>query len=106
MNITTGIRERVRRWMPLEDLLPDTLPAFVRSPAYLFGVIALSSLALVIVTGIVLAAFGPQWYHGDAVGHFTNSLHFWGVQAFFFAVTLQLWSEFFKGSWRHGRRLT
>ena len=34
MNLTTGIRERVRNWMPLEDLLPDHLPAFVRSPAY------------------------------------------------------------------------
>ncbi len=48
MNITTGIRERVRRWMPLEDLLPDKLPAFVRSPAYFFGVISLSSLVLLI----------------------------------------------------------
>ncbi|HLZ24229.1 MAG TPA: cytochrome b N-terminal domain-containing protein [Ktedonobacterales bacterium] len=106
MNLTTAIREQVRRWVPLEDLLPDTLPAFVRSPAYFFGVIALSSLALLIVTGIVLAAFGPQWYHGDAVGRFTNSLHFWGAQAFFFTLTLHLWTEFFKGSWRHGRRLT
>jgi hypothetical protein len=106
MNLTAAIRERVRTWIPLEDLLPDTLPAFVRSPAYFFGVITLSSLALVIATGIVLAAFGPQWYHSDAVGHFTNSLHFWGVQVFFFTLTLHLWSEFFKGAWRHGRRLT
>jgi quinol-cytochrome oxidoreductase complex cytochrome b subunit len=106
MNLTTTIRERVRKWMPLEDLLPDRMPAFVRSPAYLFGVIALSSLVLLVITGIVLSAFGPQWWHDSDVGHFVNSVHFWCAQAFFFSLTLHLWIEFFKGAWRHGRRWT
>ncbi|HVB21350.1 MAG TPA: cytochrome b N-terminal domain-containing protein [Ktedonobacteraceae bacterium] len=106
MNITTGIRERVRNWMPLEDLLPDRLPAFVRSPAYFFGVISLSSLVLLILSGIILAAFGPQWWHDDAVGHFMNSLHFWCAELFFFSMTLHLWVAFCKGAWRHGRGLT
>src|SRR5581483_9559100 len=106
MNITIGIRERVRRWMPLEDLLPDKLPAFVRSPAYFFGVISLSSLVLLILTGMLLAAFGPQWWHDNAAGHFVNSLHFWCAEAFFFSMTLHLWVSFFKGAWRHGRGLT
>jgi quinol-cytochrome oxidoreductase complex cytochrome b subunit len=106
MNMTTAIRERVRRWMPLEDLLPDHLPAFVRSPAYFFGVITLSSFVILILSGIILAAFGPQWWHINAVGHFVNSLHFWCAEAFFFAMTLHLWVSFFKGAWRHGRGLT
>ena len=106
MNITTEIRKQVRRWMPLEDLLPDHLPAFVRSPAYFFGVISLSSLVILILTGILLAAFGPQWWHNNAVGHFVNSLHFWCAEAFFFSMTLHLWVAFFKGAWRHGRRWT
>jgi hypothetical protein len=78
----------------------------VRSPAYFFGVIALSSLVLLIASGVLLAAFGPQWWHGNVVGRFVNSIHFWCAQTFFFAVTVHLWTEFFKGSWRHGRRLT
>lgn len=106
MNLTTTIRERVRNWVPLEDLLPDHLPAFVRSPAYFFGVISLSSLVILILSGIVLAAFGPQWWHDNPVGHFVNSLHFWCSELFFFSMTLHLWTEFFKGAWRHGRRLT
>jgi len=106
MNLTTGIRERVRTWVPLEDLLPDHLPAFVRSPAYFFGVISLSSLVLLILTGILLAAFGPQWWHDNAVGHVVNSLHFWCAELFFFSMTLHLWVAFFKGAWRHGRGLT
>jgi quinol-cytochrome oxidoreductase complex cytochrome b subunit len=106
MNITTGIRERVRRWMPLEDLLPDKLPAFVRSPAYFFGVISLSSLVLLILSGMLLAAYGPQWWHDNGFGHFVNSLHFWSAELFFFSMTLHLWVAFFKGAWRHGRGLT
>lgn len=106
MNLTTGIRERVRRWLPLEDLLPDHLPAFVRSPAYFFGVISLSSLVFLILSGIILAAFGPQWWHDNAVGHFVNSLHFWCAELFFFSMTLHLWVAFYKGAWRHGRGLT
>jgi quinol-cytochrome oxidoreductase complex cytochrome b subunit len=106
MNLTTGIRERVRNWMPLEDLLPDHLPAFVRSPAYFFGVISLSSLVLLILSGIILAAFGPQWWHDNAVGHFMNSLHFWSAELFFFSMTLHLWVAFYKAAWRHGRGLT
>ena len=78
----------------------------MRSPAYFFGMISLSSLVFLILSGIILAAFGPQWWHNNAVGHFVNSLHFWCSEAFFFSVTLHLWTEFFKGAWRHGRRLT
>ncbi|HMA33893.1 MAG TPA: cytochrome b N-terminal domain-containing protein [Chloroflexia bacterium] len=106
MNLTTAIRERVRRWMPLEDLLPDRLPAFVRSPAYFFGVLTLSSLVMLIITGLLLSAFGPQWWHDSGVGRFVNGIHFWCAQTFFFALTLHLWTEFFKGAWRHGRRWT
>jgi len=106
MNMTTWIRERARTWMPLEDLLPDHLPAFVRSPAYFFGVVSLSSLVLLILSGIILAAFGPQWWHDNAIGHFVNSLHFWCAELFFFSMTLHLWVAFFKGAWRHGRGLT
>ncbi len=106
MNLTTAIRERVRTWVPLEDLLPDHLPAFVRSPAYFFGIVTLSSLVFLILSGILLAAFGPQWWHINAVGHFVNSLHYWSAEAFFFSMVLHLWTEFFKGAWRHGRRLT
>jgi quinol-cytochrome oxidoreductase complex cytochrome b subunit len=106
MNLTTTIRERVRTWVPLEDLLPDHLPAFVRSPAYFFGIVTLSSLVFLILSGILLAAFGPQWWHINPVGHFVNSLHYWSAELFFFSMTLHLWTEFFKGAWRHGRRLT
>ncbi len=106
MNLTTSIRERVRSLVPLEDILPDRMPAFVRSPVYFFGVVCLSSLVILIVSGILLSAFGPQWWHDNAFGHFVNSLHFWCAEMFFFSMTLHLWASFFMGAWRHGRQLT
>ena len=106
MNMTTAIRERVRTWIPLEDVLPDHLPAFVRSPAYFFGVISLSSLVILISPASSWPPSGRSGGMHNAVGHFVNSLHFWCAELFFFSMTLHLWLAFFKGAWRHGRRLT
>jgi len=106
MNLTRLVRDWVRTWIPLPDLLPDKLPAYVRSPAYYFGILSVSSLVLLVLSGFTLAFFGPQWWHVNDVGHFVNSVHFWSTQAFFFGLAAHLWTEFCKGAWRHGRRLT
>jgi ubiquinol-cytochrome c reductase cytochrome b subunit len=72
----------------------------------LFGIVTLASFILLIGTGVVLAGFGPQWWHSSNVGHFFNSLHFWSAQAFFFFMVLHLWTAFFQGAWRDGRQVT
>jgi ubiquinol-cytochrome c reductase cytochrome b subunit len=104
--MTQSLQERLARDLPYEELLPYEQPAYVHSYVYLFGVATISSFVLLIATGIILAIFGPQWWHFSAVGHFFNSLHFWSVQAFFFFMVLHLWATFFQGAWRDGRGLT
>ena len=106
MSMTRQVQERLSDTLPYEELLPYEQPAYVHSYVYLFGVATIASFILLIVSGVVLAAFGPQWWHGSAVGHFFNSLHFWTVQAFFFFMVLHLWATFFQGAWRDGRGLT
>jgi len=106
MNLTGKVRERLIQALPPEQLLPDEQPAYVHSYVYLFGILTLASFAMLILSGIVLALFGPQWWHISAVGHFFNSIHFWSVQAFFFFMVLHLWAQFFMGAWRDGRGLT
>jgi hypothetical protein len=106
MNLTATVREKIRTWLPLEDLLPDHVPSFVRSPAYLFGMATLCALVSLTISGIFLSAFGPQWWHTSTIGHFVNSVHFWSAQLFFFSITLHLWTEFCKAAWRHGRQWT
>ncbi len=77
MNLTTSIREQVCKWGPLDDLLPDHLPAFIRSPAYFFSVITLGSLVLLILSGILLAAFGPQWVVMNETGNYPGAAWLW-----------------------------
>ena len=103
MNWTRLVRSWLERELPLEDLLPDQLPEYVRSYVYLFGVLTIASFLMLVVSGIVLVLFGPDWWHVSPVGHFVNSVHFWSVQAFFFFMVLHLWAQFFMMAWRGGR---
>ena len=100
----------MRDWMndniPMEHLLPDTLPTYVNSYVYMFGILTLGSFVWLIVTGTILAIFGPEWWHVSPIGHFFNSMHFWGVQAFFFFMVLHLWAQFMMAAWRGGRHWT
>ncbi len=105
-NWTRALRERTNTTLPMTHLLPDTQPSYVRSATYLFGSLAIGNFALVIVTGIILAIYGPHWWHVSTVGHFFNSLHFWSVQAFFFFMVIHLWGQFFMGAYRDGRGKT
>jgi ubiquinol-cytochrome c reductase cytochrome b subunit len=106
MSLTQSLQERMNASLPYEDLLAYEQPAYVHSYVYLFGIATIASFILLFATGIVLAAFGPQWWHFSNVGHFFNSLHFWSVQAFFFFMVVHLWATFFQGAWRDGRGLT
>jgi quinol-cytochrome oxidoreductase complex cytochrome b subunit len=106
MSLTRDLQQKLSETLPYEELLPAEQPAYVHSYVYLFGVATLASFLLLLASGIVLAAFGPQWWHFSGAGHFFNSLHFWAVQAFFFFMVLHLWTTFFQAAWRDGRGLT
>ena len=103
---TLAIRHFVERRLPLKHLLPDRQPVFVGSWVYIFGAVAIAALVWVIGSGVVLAFFGPQWWHLSGVGRFVNSLHLWSVQIFFIFMVLHLWGQYFMAGWRDGRAST
>lgn len=105
-NLTGSLRNWVQQTVPMENLLPDTMPKYVDSYVYMFGILTVAGFAWLIVTGTILAIFGPDWWHHSTVGHFLNSMHFWGVQAFFFFMILHLWAQFMMAAWRGGRHWT
>ena len=100
---TARVRERAEGSFPPEQLLPDRQPAYVASWIYVFGALTLAAFSLVLVSGVVLALEGPQWYHGSQGGRFVNSLHLWSVELFFFFMVIHLWGKFWMAAWR-GRR--
>ncbi len=100
----------VRAWLvrnlPLRRLLPDKEPAYVSSLLYTMGVLTLGAFIVTIASGVVLAVGGVQWWHTSSLGGFVNSLHFWGVQAFFLFMAVHALFTYFVMGWRGGRGFT
>lgn len=103
MNLTRRAREWIGRSLSMEDALPTRMPTYVNSVVYLFGAVTLAALAMLIATGVIIAIFGPGWWHVSRVGHFVNSLHFWSAQTFFLGILLHMVGKFFMAAWRGGR---
>lgn len=103
---TAKLREILLKALPPERLLPDSQPEYVATWIYTFGVLTLSSLAVVLISGGVLGLGGPLWWHTSKVGLFFNSLHLWGTELFFFFMVIHLWAKFYMAAWRGGRSLT
>src|ERR1039457_3737069 len=87
---TVRLRTRLSRTVPPGQVLPDRQPAYVNSWIYVFGVASLANLGLVILSGIIIAVGGTDWWHTNAVGHFFNSLHMWSVEAFMAFLVIHL----------------
>ncbi len=103
---TGVIREEGLKRFPPEKLLPDGQPSYVSSWVYVFGVATIAALAVIVLSGCVLALKGPDWWHTSSVGHFFNSVHFWSVQLFFFCMVVHLLAKFLMGAWRGKRGTT
>jgi quinol---cytochrome c reductase cytochrome b subunit, bacillus type len=101
---------RVRRAavdaLPPDRLLPDTQPVYVQSWVYIFGVLTLAALAVILLSGGVLALAGPAWWHTSGAGRFFNSMHLWSTELFFFFMVVHLWAKFFMAAWRGKRAMT
>ena len=103
---TYRVRQLIEGRLPMAHFLPDRQPYYVGSWVYVFGVVTIAALVWVIVSGVVLSFFGPQWWHFSSIGRFFNSVHLWSVQLFFFFMVLHLWGQYFMAGWRHGRAAT
>ncbi len=103
---TAAIRNRVSKTIPLTELLPTRQPAYVGSWVYAFGVVTIAALFWVVLSGVLLAFFGSEWWHISPVGKFFNSVHFWSVQMFFIFMVLHLWGQYWGAGWRDGRAAT
>jgi len=103
---TNAVRRSIGKRLPLTELLPTRQPYYVGSWVYVFGVVTIAALVWVVLSGVVLAFEGPQWWHVSPQGRFVNSLHFWSVQMFFIFMVLHLWGQFWGAGWREGRATT
>ena len=107
---STSWTGRLRGWLtglvPAGEALPERQPAYVSSWVYVFGVLTLAALAVVLLTGALLAVGGVAWWHTSSLGLFVNSTHLWSVELFFAFMVVHLWGQFWMAAWRGRRALT
>ena len=106
MNWTEYLRERLGFLFSVDVWLPQTLPEYAFGVLYTLGSLTASSFVVLVVSGVLMAANGPQWWSVSRVGFFLRGVHFWAVQAFFFFMILHMLRVFFSGAWRGGRGTT
>lgn len=104
--LTNRLRNFLLKILPPKKLIPDRQPAYVASWIYVFGVATLAAFGMVILSGLVLAIGGVNWWHQSPLGHFVNSVHLWGVELFMAFLVIHMWGKFWMAAWRGKRALT
>ena len=90
----------------LKNLMLQEVPSYANKIFYSLGFLSMTSLALLILSGLVLISFGPDWWLISRAGLFTRSFHLWAAQAFIFFILLHLLIVFLTSGYKPPRRLT
>jgi len=95
---------------PLLNALRQTMiadvPAYANKFFYSLGFLSMICFVVLIVTGVVMVAFGPDWWLTSGVGQYFRSIHLWATQAFVLFIILHLLIVFFSSGFKKPRRLT
>ncbi len=105
-NWTETSKHYLQTILSAETWLPTVMPEYARGFMYMLGSLTASSFVVVCVSGLFLAANGPESWVTNTALRFDSTIHFWSSQAFFFFMMLHLWRVFFTGGWRGGRTTT
>lgn len=94
------------RWSGLKNLMLQDVPAYANKIYYSMGFLSMTSFLLLLVSGVVLIFFGPNWWLTTRAGLFFRSVHLWAAQAFVFFILLHLLMVFLTSGFKGKRRLT
>jgi ubiquinol-cytochrome c reductase cytochrome b subunit len=90
----------------LNGMMIEKVPSYGNKFLYSLGFLTAISFVMLIVTGVVMTLFGPNWWLTNSVGGYTRSVHLWSTQAMVLFVILHLLIVFFTSGFRKPRRLT
>lgn len=90
----------------LDNLMIEKVPSYGNKFLYSLGFLSMISFLVLIVSGVVMVFFGPNWWLTTRTGGYMRSLHLWATQAFVLFVLLHLLIVFFTSGFKKPRRLT
>jgi len=82
----------------------ENIPSYANKFFYSLGFLSMICFFLLVITGVVMVFFGPNWWFTTSLGTITRSIHLWAVQAFVVFVMLHVLIVFFSGGYRPPRR--
>lgn len=76
------------------------VPSFGNNFFFTIGVYLLETGAVLAVTGILMAIFGPYWWDTNPVGVFVGAVHLWAALAFITLIIIHGIANFFTSTFR------
>lgn len=90
----------------LRQIMIQEVPAYANKLFYSLGFLSMTCFLILIITGVVMVANGPDWWLTSNLGQYFRSIHLWATQAFVLFIILHLMVVFFTSGFRKPRRLT
>lgn len=90
----------------LSSLMLEKVPSYANKFFYSLGFLSMTSFLILIITGVIMVFFGPNWWLITPTGLFVRSLHLWATQAFIFFILLHLLIVFLSSGYKAPRRFT
>lgn len=82
------------------------VPSYGNKFFYSLGFLSMTAFVVLIITGVIMSYFGPDWWLTNRVGSYFRSIHLWATQAFVIFVLLHLLVVFFTSGFKKPRRLS
>ncbi len=89
----------------VKNIWLEDVPSYANKFFYSLGFFSMICLVLLIITGIILVFFGPNWWLTTRAGLLIRSIHLWSVQALVVFMILHMLIVFFTGGYRPPRQL-
>lgn len=90
----------------ISSLLIQNVPSYANKFFYSLGFLSMTSFFILLLTGVVMVIFGPDWWLTSSIGAYLRSVHLWATQAFIFFIFLHLLIVFLTSGYRGARKLT
>ena len=90
----------------LKPLMIKNVPSYGNKFVYSLGFLSMISFMLLLITGLLMVAFGPDWWLTNGFGKYARGVHMWATQAFVVFIILHLLIVFVTSGFRSPRRLT